>query len=740
MSQKIYLYILRFGIYLVLISFFLVFKSFLFPFITSKQIYFNILIELLFAIWLAFIIKYPSWRPKKSWITIGLISFFTVLLISSFTGVDFNLSFWGDIERMLGWFHLVHFLIFYLIIITVMRTWQDWQKLLILSVIASVFISFYAMSKEPFYATIGNTAYVSGLVIFNIYFALILFFRSFREGQFWDKNWIVRVSYLGAALVNFLALGFTRTRGAYVGLGVSVFILLLLLGLLYKNKKIKIYSLAALVVISILVSLVFIYPDSNIVQDNTFLRRLTQINFQDDTLQTRFISWRAAWYDFSDHPIFGTGHGNFAITFDKYFDPIFYIYTQSETYFDRAHNNLVDIASTSGILGLLAYLSIFTAAGYYLIKGYKRKRIVLLDFILIVSLIIAYFIQNLAVFDSLVTYVSLMIMLGFIYWLSKGEAEIKHEEDKNYENKEIYILLGVGLVMLTVIYQFNYKPIKMLKNTIDGQIALGSNDIVTAVEEYKEALKYNTGLDRDSRNSLVRSIVSNPNIFAGVNNLKSQEILEYVKELAEKNVALNPGDSLSQMMLSQFLNVTANFYGDNPEKFTYYSNLSLDAIDKSIAASPRRVPIYYSKAQIYLTRGEKEKAIETLEYALGLNELYPDSHCQLGRVYLFYQMEEEGFKRIDSCLDLGGERKLSPSGFVSMLLDHYIETSEWGKVIKLYEQLARLEPKNAQILVNLAKIYAQEGEPDKAREAAQKAVEIDPTLKRGANEFIDSLE
>jgi hypothetical protein len=36
---------------------------------------------------------------------------------------------------------------------------------------------------------------------------------------------------------------------------------------------------------------------------------------------------------------------------------------------------------------------------------------------------VAYFIQNLAVFDSLVTYMGLMITLGYIYWLTAEEKK-----------------------------------------------------------------------------------------------------------------------------------------------------------------------------------------------------------------------------------------------------------------------------------------------------------------------------
>jgi O-antigen ligase len=76
--------------------------------------------------------------------------------------------------------------------------------------------------------------------------------------------------------------------------------------------------------------------------------------------------------DFPNHPWFGVGFGNYASVFDRYFSARFYEYTRSETYFDRAHNNLIDIVSTTGIVGLLAYLSIFVAVAIYLLKLIKK--------------------------------------------------------------------------------------------------------------------------------------------------------------------------------------------------------------------------------------------------------------------------------------------------------------------------------------------------------------------------------
>jgi len=313
MSKKTYQLILQIGIYISFLSVFLVFKNLLFPYITSKQITFNIITELLFIIWVAYVVKHPSARPRWSYISFGLIVFFLAVLVSCFTGVDFNLSFWGDVERMLGFFHIFHFLLFYFIIITVFRKWPDWRNLFIVSVSAAALISLYALINNVSMSTIGNTAYVSGYLIFNIYFSFILFFRG--------KNWLIKSIYPVLALIMLLAFRKADTSGAYVGLAASILVLLSLYLILHKNKKIRIYSSAFLLILVFSVSFIFLNKESALVQGNNFLKNTTrEISLNKNTFQTRLISWRAALKDFKNHPILGTGHGNYAITFDKYFE------------------------------------------------------------------------------------------------------------------------------------------------------------------------------------------------------------------------------------------------------------------------------------------------------------------------------------------------------------------------------------------------------------------------------------
>jgi len=237
MNAKFYLNFLKAGVLLSFCFYFLVFKSFLFPFITSKQISFNILMEILLIFLFLFLFKYPEYRSKKSFVSAGLISFFLIVFLSCFTGVDFNLSFWGDIERMLGFFHIFHFLIFYFLVITAFRTENDWKLLFLVSIISCTFVSLLGLPEGKLaHSTIGNTAYVSGLILFNIYFSILLFWQEKKK----DFKWI-SLLYFIPVLIMMIEFAKTNTTGAWVALLFSLTLMFFLYGVLVKNKKIRIF-------------------------------------------------------------------------------------------------------------------------------------------------------------------------------------------------------------------------------------------------------------------------------------------------------------------------------------------------------------------------------------------------------------------------------------------------------------------------------------------------------------------
>jgi tetratricopeptide (TPR) repeat protein len=621
--------------------------------------------------------------------------------------------------------------------------------LLLFSVMIATAVSLIGLRGANVYSTIGNTTYVSGYLIFNLFFCLILFLR--------DKRQLWRWLYLAPALVMLREFWACHTSGAIIGLFFSVLLLFFLLGLFHKSRALRRVSLTVFIIAVIGTVGIFSQYRAAWFQ-NSFLRNLT---FQKATFQTRLISWQGAAKDFKNHVLFGTGFGNYAIIFDKHFDSEFFDYARTETYFDRAHNNLVDIVSTTGLVGLLAYLSIFIAVLYYLFKRFRqnggragrseegaRRN---LEIIVVVSLLAAYFIQNLAVFDSLVTYIGLMMTLGFIYYLlnesAPGIGRDKEEDadestasrlllDSQWELLVLVILLALALLLAN---RYNLKPWRMFKGTIVAYNQVLRGDLPGGVALYKEVLS-DAALDHDARATLVNFILANPGILNTVPREEANAHLEYTISLAKTNVAMNPQDSLKQMQLAQVLDTAARFNYQDLIKFNYYSRQALEAMDLSIESSPGRAPVYLVKAQMLLARGEKEAAIENVEYAISLNPNYAEGHCRLAQFYLFLEQEAEFGASLKRCVDLDGVSYINSGSLLSAAANYFTAAGDYERALKMAERLAFLSPDTAEIWFNLAKLYLITEEQTKADFAAAQAIRLKSELKTEWLELVKGAE
>jgi tetratricopeptide (TPR) repeat protein len=529
------------------------------------------------------------------------------------------------------------------------------------------------------------------------------------------------------------------------------------LGLFHKNKVLRRTALIVFIAATIGVVAIFSQHDKAWFQ-NSFLRNLTT---QKITFQTRLISWKGAIADFHNHKLFGTGFGNYAVIFDKHFDSKFLSYTRTETYFDRAHNNIIDIASTTGAVGLLAYLSIFVAALYYLWQEFKangrragrgdeasRKN---LEILVIVALLAAYFIQNLAVFDSLVTYTGLMMALGFIYWLCFLENDESSEVavakktftmDRDWE-WVVLILLLIGAYLFT--NQCNLKPWRMFRGVITGYSYMAQGELSAGVATYRAALT-GTPLDRDGRGTLVNLVTMNPDVLKTVSAAEAQDILDYVISLAQKNVDESPLDSLTQMQLAQILDTAARYYQNDAEKFKDYSDKALQAMESSIESSPGRAPIYLVKAQMLLMRGQQQEAIEAVNYAISLNPDYPEGYCRLAQFYLFLKdqpktgiTEKDMVEPMAKCAELDGIGDINSGQLLVDMINYFAGQADYPQALKAAERLANLYSTDAQIWFNLAKLYTVAGETDKAGVAANKAISLSPDIEAGWRAFLSSL-
>lgn len=721
MSRAWYRFVLKLGVYASLVSLFLVNKGYYFPYITSKQLYFNILLEALAVIWLAFVWKYPADRPKKSWLTIGWLAYLGVVLLTCLTGVDFNLSFWGDLERMLGWFPLFHFFLLYLIVATVFRNWRDWQPLLMTMVGAGTLLSLVGIFQNYNASTLGNAAYMGTLMLMSMFIAALLIGRS--------RNWLTAAPYWLVLVLLFVGLIRADISGAYAGLAAGALLYAGLMTFLSKHKTARRIGWVSLGLLVVGIGAVFALRWSPAL-DNTQLGKIFRdFSLQNNTLNTRLYSWTWAWRDLPKHPILGVGYGNFAFTFDRQFQGEFYKFSKGEDYFDRAHNNIVEIATTTGLLGLAAYLFMFSWAVIYLIRAYRHKKINLPEFAALAGFLMAYFVQNLALFDCLASYLFLMIILGFIHNLDKLHEPTVRPSASDWTSREVAILIVGGLVAAWVAWAANITTMRMLTKTIDGIIKVNQGQASQSLASFKQAQAEKSPLIRDARSAMVNAFVSGSYVLEKLPITQLGEILSYGSQATIDNLKYNPNDSFLNMQRAQFLSLASQISRNNLS--VSYSRDGLAAVEKSIANGQEHILPYYVKAQLLSDLNQPDEAIATLKQALAISPDYWDTYCHLSRLQLQAQVDmNEAYGYLDQCLDKGGVTMLGPGNYLNEAIKHYQQADDLVRLTLLNEQLVRIYPQGAEIWLKLADLYHKQNRPDEAQYAAQQAIKLKPEYQK----------
>src|SRR3989344_1992616 len=185
-QERTILLAIRIGVYAVLFLPLVVLTQFFFPFITSKAFLFQIIIEIIFALYLVLAIQNNSFWPKKSLLLGALGAYFGAIFLSAIFGIDVSRSLFGNYERMWGFFQLAHFFLFFIILAGVFKTKEDWLKLIkvalfsgALSVTVGLFqflsplISGGGVSRSS--SITGNTSFFASYLFFPFLFSLFLY-------------------------------------------------------------------------------------------------------------------------------------------------------------------------------------------------------------------------------------------------------------------------------------------------------------------------------------------------------------------------------------------------------------------------------------------------------------------------------------------------------------------------------------------------------------------------------------
>ena len=439
----------------------------LFPFIVGKAIYARSVIEVTFGIWLLLIFFYPRYRPGRSLVLGALAVWLLISLVAGFTGVSTVRSLWSTYERMQGIVDLAHWFVFIAIAGSVFRSLADWRILFTVNLIVCMIVSFlginqhYGMfdmsdfgirSADRIESTLGNATYVGAYTMVNALIGLSLIVHSLglsqgtrreheqaprsrtarRRGRRREQQaspagvtfnylpWLQSVWVL-SVMLSLWALWLTGTRGAVVGLGSAMIVFSVGYAVWGRIRIARTVSFGLITIAIAGIALFGLVRTTSIldpiVESNTMLARISSIGLGDASISGRVAGARAGLLAFAEKPILGWGPENFLIAWGKHVDEE----SGERDRFDQAHNKLVEELTTKGTLGFLGYMLVWAAMAWAMFNAVKRRKgNSQLAVLILAATMLAYFVQNLFLFDTPVTLLQFSMLAAFAvaqeYW------------------------------------------------------------------------------------------------------------------------------------------------------------------------------------------------------------------------------------------------------------------------------------------------------------------------------------
>ena len=640
-------------------------NSFIFPFIVPKILLFRSLVTLMLALYV--ILLFINWREYKikmtplSW---ALFAFFASFAISTFVGADPYHSFWDNHERMLGLFTILHYAAYYYLCSIFIKNWTGWKWFLRFFLLAGTAVMFVGLlqvgnpdlllnqGSDRVIGTLGNSIYVGGYALFLIFVSTLLVLK--------EKNNVWRIVEIISLLLGFFGLFYSGTRGTMGGLFVGIiFCLVSYIFVLRRYAKMRFTLLLILLAVAAVFVLLYANRGTTFVENIPAVGRVVNTSLYDVMQTPRWIAWGIALESWKDRPIFGWGPNNFYYAFNQHYSPRSLEYGYGETWFDNAHNILMNTLAVQGTAGILSYLAIFVVALLSLFFALRKGRVDVHVAVIGAGFLVAHLVQNVTVFENPTSYLYFMFWLAMANKLTADNEQVVEKKEMALKNQPVAesvdrpvgfgAIIISGLVALLVIFVCDIQPARANMKTL-AAIRLLSADPKSALPATRAALEFNSPHIDDIRSDIGRTasqVVASMGDKLGKD--ASNEILTLAYDNLSKNLTLHPMDIRNQLSLANLAQQRAFLNNDLSDMFDAEKYLS-----DALRYSPRRQQVIYSLSAVKMQLNKTSEAIQLLDGALKDDPKVGETYWRLAYTYAV----ANDFKQVRAVLSLAKENSV----------------------------------------------------------------------------------
>ena len=739
--------------------------SLFFPFITGKNFMFRFIVEMMAGFWLALALVDARYRPKRGWILGAFALFILIIAIADAQGANAFKSFWSNYERMDGWVTIAHLFVYLVIASIVMNTENLWRRLFQFTLVISASLSIYGLSQVAgaaglatrIDATFGNPIYLAVYMLFNVFIAALLMTQEGK--QEWgtmervalplalfagficiapqapslgllvliallsivvlEAFMFVRRQYLFAIviLLDTVALFLTGTRGTELGLIGGGLLAIVLYAFLQGSKRIRTIAVSSVLIVVVLGGALRLAHNSPWVNSISFLDRLASISLSDDTIYARLLNIGIASKGVLERPIFGWGQENYAIVFDKYYDPRMYA---QEPWFDRVHNIIFDWLVAGGILGLATYLSIFAATIWELWRKTKAGIHVftIAERSIVTGLLAGYFIHNLSVFDNVTSYILFGTVLAYLMWRRSSAENAQPIIKRQFLAANTLPIIAIGTVVVGFIaaWLINWNA---LQENLTLLSALESPNLAT----FQKAISYGTFGTQEAREQLAQMAAQ----AAGASSANVPDSLkQQFFNAAVTQMQLQEKASPLDARFPLFVGTVEDSFGD-------YNDAAV-ALNQAHQLSPKKQSILFQMGLNEQALGDLKGAEQIFQQAY---ELETDDVQALG--YYIASAIRNGD-------DVTANTLLTPAAMTSgqvvnqQLASALAARNEYAKIIPIWTTYIAANPTDATAYQMLAAGYFQTKNNAQAIATLQALAKAIPSSASQANTLIQEIQ
>ena len=704
------------GLFLIPFVSFIVSDVFFFPFITGKGFAFRIIVEVVFALWVILALYDPQVRPRKSAVAYIFGALIVLLAIADLIGMNPSKSFWSNFERMEGWILFIH-LGMYLTVVSSFFTEKLWRAFFNTWIGVSVAMgAFGVLQLAGVFAinqggvrvdgTFGNATYLAIFMLFNFFLTLIAL-------AMWKPSRWMQIGYSIALVFQTLMIFYAATRGTILGLVGGLFVAGMIFVVFGKDHT-RLRKAGAGLAIAIVLAAggFYLIRNTAFVRTNDVLERIASINLHEGA--TRFTIWKMALKGIEERPITGWGQESFNYVFNQYYQASMY---GQEPWFDRAHDQFLDMAIAGGLGALLLYLTLFGAALWYLWRGNTFD---LAERALFTGLLVGYAFHNLFVFDNLISYALFMSVLGYLAMRRGGSrvagGMIVSPPIAQMTSGVVIVLLVAGLWYVNV-------PGMARASTMIEAIKPHGNDLTQNFNYFKKAVT-GSGLGRQEANEQLMQFtlqILSPQLSSASTPEFKQEVVTYTKDAFATELTKEPNDVRELL-----------FYGSFLRQLGDYANAS-SVLTKALSLSPQKQALMFELGILATNQKDMPGALKWFKQAYDEAPGYEQA-----LVYYAVTAIEAGQTAVGEKLLIDHFGTATPNN--DFVLQAYLDTHDFASVIKIAEGRAAAKPNDAQTQVQLAAAYLSAGRRTDAVAALQKAEALNPDFKQQGDYYIQQIE